>query len=192
MNILRRYLLLLILTTLAAGCTAQHAPSPMPPASFQLVTDPAPLLASLPTAPATAAVPPAPPIDPALLAAWADPHARWQAIARQAAALDGRGAAEIAAELATLDAALADALQLAALARHQGYAVADAAVGAEVAWRLIAAYHPLRADPAQAAADLAAWLPVWQAAESPTAVLYGRLLGAALAQRIIATLPPAV
>jgi hypothetical protein len=185
-----RLLALLIYTALLVGCGSAPAPTPLP--ALRLLADPAPILAALPPAlDSGAVVAPAPPADPTVLAAWGQPAARWRDLARRAAQLDGLDPTGIEAELTTLDAALQDGLALAAHARAQGRAVADDAVTAELAWRLIARAHPLRADAARAEAEVAAWVGAWRGIDSPAAVLAGRLLGAAVAQAISATLPPA-
>lgn len=185
-----RLLALLIYTALLVGCGSAPAPAPIP--ALQLLAEPGPILAALPPALAPGEIAaPAPPVDPAVLADWAEPAEHWRDLARRAAQLDGLDPADMEAELATLDAALQDGLALAAHARAQGRAVADAAVSAEVAWRLIAHSHPLRADTARAEAALGAWAGAWRGTDTPDGVVAGRMLGAAVAQTIIATLPPA-
>nr|WP_044199528.1 hypothetical protein [Oscillochloris trichoides] len=164
----RWFVFLLVLLLSACG-----APSALEP--------PDPRLATLPTdLPAEAVVIPPVPSDPALLEAWADPQVRWRALAEQAARLDGASPQAITDEIATLDAAWQEGLALAAHARAHGYAVADSAVIAEIAWRMIARSHPLRADPAREAAETAAWVEVWQGSATGPAVVTGRLLASAV------------
>jgi hypothetical protein len=182
----------LALAALLAGCAAPAPqPGPAPTAApvdryaLQIIAAAAPILAALPPDLAAAEAPPAP-ADPAALAAWAQPAERWRAVARRAAQLDGQDDAGARGALATLDAALSDGLALAADARAQGRAVSDDAVLAEVAWRLIAHAHPLRADAARAEAEVGAWAGCWRGAATAPAVITGRLLGAAVAEAVFA------
>ncbi len=146
---------------------------------------PHPLIAVLPAQlPVEAIVIPPVPADPAILAAWAEPQARWRALAEQAARLDGATPEAIENELAALDAAWQEGLGIAEQARAQGYSVADSALIAEIAWRMIAHSHPLRADTAREAAETAVWVEVWQGRSSSPAVMTGRLLAAVVTQDI--------
>lgn len=178
---------------LLGACAPAAAPAPAPssvavgtaaPASvFAFIDDPQAILADLPPALATADVDaPAAPADPAARAAWDAPVARWRDAAAAAARLDGLDPAQAAAEAAAFERALADGLALAALARAQGHAVSDDAVLAAMAWPLIAQAHPLRADPARADAEAAAWAGLWRGDATAPAVITGRHLGAAAAQ----------
>jgi hypothetical protein len=180
---------ILALIALLVGCAAPAplsgpAPTAAPADRFalQVITDAAPLLAALPPDLAATEAPPAP-ADPAVLAAWAHPTERWREAAQRAGALDGQ---DTAAAAPLLDAALNDSLALAEAARAAGHAVSDDAVLAEVAWRLIAYAHPLRADAARADAQTAAWAGLWRGEVSAPGVITGRLLGAAVAEAVIA------
>ena len=77
-------------------------------------------------------------------------------------------------------------MAVAEAARAVGHAISDDAVLAEVAWRLIARAHPLRADAARADAEAGAWVGYWRGAATAPGVITGRLLGAAVADAVIA------
>lgn len=186
---------LIALAPLAACAAPAPAPAPVaaaprvgagaPAPTFALLADPQALIAALPPALADADVsaPPAP-ADPAALESRGAPLLRWRDAAATAARLDGADEAAVAAELRAVDLALNDGLALAALARSQGVDVADDALLADLAWRLIAQAHPLRADAARADAELAAWVGFWRGDASAPAVVTGRMLGAAAAPAI--------
>ncbi|WP_129632705.1 hypothetical protein [Candidatus Oscillochloris fontis] len=164
----RWFVLLLVLLLSACG-----TPSALEPSDPRLATLPTDLTEE------AVVIPPAP-ADPALLVAWANPQERWRAVAEQAARLDGASPESIEAENAALEAAWQTGLALATQARTQGYEVDDSALIAEIAWRMIAHNHPLRADPAREAADTAAWVEVWQGRSTGPAVVTGRLLANAM------------
>lgn len=186
--------LALIAVALLSGCaavapepTTPASPTSVPPQQLHILTNPALILAALPpdVVEGDIAAPPAP-ADPAELAIWADPAARWRELAQQAARLDVADDEGLQAALSTLDAALHDGLVLAEAARAAGHAVSDDAVIAELAWRIIAQAHPLRADTAREAAETAAWASYWRGEASASGVITGRALGATVAAAQIA------
>jgi hypothetical protein len=183
------------LLALLAGC-ASPAPAPAPqyvpsPASadrfaWRVLRDAAAasILSALPADLAAANTPPAP-ADPAALEAWAEPITRWLDAEARASALDGQGLAAAQAARALLAASLRDGLDLAQAARARGHTISDDAVLAEVAWRIIAYSHPLRADAARADAATAAWAGRWRGEGGAPGVIAGRLLGAAIAAAVV-------
>ncbi|MEI7771719.1 MAG: hypothetical protein WCI67_17135 [Chloroflexales bacterium] len=188
-----RWTLLGMIALLSSCAAPAPQPGPAPTAASadrfaartMIIADVAPILAALPPDLETVDAPPAP-ADPAALAVWAQPADYWREVARRAGAMDGEDAAVATATRALLDAALSDGLALAERARAQGHAVSDNAVLAEIAWRMIAHAHPLRADAARAEADVGAWADYWRGAASAPGVITGRLLGAAVADAVIA------
>lgn len=189
-------LAILILLTSCAASASQPTPTPTlaPIEQFarqsQLIADATLILGNLPPDMAAddVAAPPAP-ADPAAIEVWANPSERWRELTRRAATLDGQDSAGIQATLDMLDSAISDGLALAEAARAQGHMVADDAVLAEIAWRLIAQRYPLRADEARATAETAAWIGSWRGTDSASAVISGRLLGAAIASAVAKQLP---
>lgn len=193
MRIVHTWMALTVLAILLAGCAVnQPAPVPDPADSAAafgghrwLVTDPAALLANLPTDVPSPAVPPAP-ADPAVVTRWQQPVSRWMESELRAIRQDSTDPPRVARAVMLLGVAMNDGLSLADAARAQGADIADDTVLAEAAWRLLAYNHPLRADLARSDAATAAWVGVWRGADTAAGVANGRLLGAALADAVIA------
>lgn len=176
---MHRLYLLLILALLAA-CTPADARQPA--ARLWLLADPAGLLVQLPALAGLA--PPAP--DPATLAEWRNPPARWLALARAAVAREFVAPTRAARSYALLAVGLNDALLVTERARAQGLAVSDDAAQAELAARVLSYNHPALAEIFAKHASEARWVGAWRGQAQPSAVAAGAWVGAAVAGQVLA------
>lgn len=188
-------LLLLALFALAlAACAAPTLPPPAetPPAPISwaghrwLVHDPGTIVASVPALPPLLPAAPAPPTAPAALTPWAEPASGVMRLALQAIAAERNDPLHAARALMLHGVALNDALTVAGAAHTQGMALSEHALIAETARRVFAHTHPRYAAALQAELETATWAGVWQGTATVAGVINGRLLGAAVADTVIA------
>ncbi len=188
-------LLLLALFAFAlAACAAPGLPPPAatPPAPISwvghrwLVHDPDSIVASLPALPPLLPDAPAPPAAPEALTPWAEPASGVISLVLQAIAAERNDPLHAARALMLHGVAMNDALTVAEAARTQGMALSEHALIAETARRVFAHTHPRYAAALRAELETATWAGVWQGTASVAGVINGRLLGAAVADAVIA------
>lgn len=175
-----RLLYLLLAVALLAACAPVDAPAPA--ARFWLLPASAGPLLEFPTLAALA--PPA--ANPAELAEWRNPPARWLALARAAVAREFLAPTRAARSYALLAAGMSDALLLAEQARARGFAVSDDAALAELAARVLGYSHPALAETFAQQASQARWVGAWRGQDQSAAVAAGAWLGAAVAGQVLA------
>jgi membrane-associated phospholipid phosphatase len=183
---LARTFALLVLACYLLACAAPLplAQTTAAPTQRWIVRDSAELLAMLPSEMPDLAPPPA--VDAGTLAAWREPPSAWMRHALRAIQADSQLPPHAARSMMLLAVALNDALQSAEDVRASGHAVADDAVLAAVAERMLSALFPLRADAARADAQVAAWVGFWRGDDSAEAVLRGQQLGALVSDAVLA------
>lgn len=188
-------LLLLALFALAlAACSAPVLPpqaeTPSAPLSWAghrwLVRDPRTIVARLPALPPLLPDAPPPSAAPEALTAWAEPASGVMSLALQAIAAERNDPLHAARALMLHGVAMNDALSVAETARAQGIAVSDHALIAGTAGRVFEHTHPRYAPALRAELEMATWAGVWQGTASAAGVINGRLLGAAVADAVIA------
>lgn len=188
----------LVALLIALGACARAAPGAPPAADAGaapaatgasartwLVADAEALIAALP-APAAEQAAPEAPADPSALDLWAEPASAWMGEGLRAIVADSASPVRAARALMLLAVALDDGLSVAAEARAAGREIADDAVMAEAAARVLAYTHPNRAEQAALAAETAAWAGVWRGEATASGVAAGRQLGALVAEGVIA------
>lgn len=187
-------LLLLHLLFMLAGCaTLAPAPAPAPPAPTPslsggpwLVREPATVFAALPPLPAVLpAAPPAPP-DPQLLEAWRDPASRWMELELRAIRAEWTDPPHAARAIMLLAVAMHDALVVSSEARAAGMAVSDSTALSTAAARVLAYTHPLLSGMAATEEEAGTWAAYWRQESSLAGVAHGRLIGATVADAVIA------
>lgn len=183
--------LLALLASLGLAACAHVAPATAPAspglAGRQwLVQDAEALVAGLPELAEPLPEPPAAPADPSALAEWVEPASAWAERELRAIAAESSTPPRAARNLMLLGTAMNDALAVGAHARAAGLEVSDEALVAEAAARVLTASHPMLADGFRADADLAAWAGYWGGRADVAEVLRGRLLGAAVADAVLA------
>jgi membrane-associated phospholipid phosphatase len=190
-----RPIVLLTLAALLAGCAAAAAPAPAPTAIPEarprdqkrwLVTDADAVIEALPPLPAMLPEAPAVSPDPSLLEHWREPASRWVEVELRAISAESLDLPHASRALMLLGVAMNDGAAVAAQARANGVDVADHAVIAEAARRVIAYLHPMLELTTSGDVETATWAGVWRGEASVAGVVNGRHLGAAVADRVLA------
>ncbi|NJN14848.1 MAG: vanadium-dependent haloperoxidase [Oscillochloris sp.] len=192
----RRVQMTVLLLLLALSGCVQAGPktrAPIAPETLTLntnkrwlVSDPGAIIADLPPPSAELGATPEKPADPAMLAAWERPVSAWMQHTLTSIATDQLVAPQAARTLMLMSVTLNDSLQIAAATRNQGIAVNDDAVLAESAQRVLTGLFPLRATIYRQEAEIARWVGVWHGTADSTAVLNGQVIGAAVAEQVLA------
>lgn len=166
------------LITQQSGATNANLPAPF-------LVDHAALSSALTSAAPTAGSLP-PPVDPGALLIWAEPATVWMEVALRLIVVDSTAPPRAARDLMLLSVALHDGMTAADAARAAGQPISTDALFAEIAMRILAVLHPLHADAIRSTAEPAAWVGVWRGDATPEAVISSRVLGAAVADAVLA------